>query len=197
MTGISIYRKIALRTGKKGWLPAGFTLFGESSPGEADARLLYDSQAGELGYEAFDEFLTLLKNACDNANRKNDGAIAEYLKRNHILRLIDKLCEEIYYYDSGIDLILLLDAAFGWATASRDMNLVKLGISLMGMLNVGDREDCRKAIITLGKYEEFTLYSLYAVSEWADADRIALDYARNLKGWGKKHAELMLAPEAI
>ena len=134
--------------------------------------------------------MTLLRNACENPKGKNEKEIIMYLSENHILMHIDSLCEEIYNERRGIDLIKLLETAFGWAADSQSPDLVKLGISLMGMMNLDDRDDCREVIVTLGKYEEFTLYSLYAVTEWRNAAEIISDYAINLKGWGKTHAEL-------
>ena len=194
--GHSIYKRIASKTGKKGWLPEGFSLFGKTPgdtgeivPGGADAELLYKTPAEEISNAAFEKFMKLLKEAHEGKAGKNSKEIAAFLGENHILKIIDRAGEEIFYEDRGIDLLKLLDTAFDWATGSTDVNLVKLGLSLMGILSVSDREDCRDAIIELGKYEEFTFYSLYAVSGWEDAYDIALAYAGNLKGWGGVHAK--------
>ena len=200
----SIYRQIASGARKKGWLSDDFTLLYdnpgrklETAPGESDAAFLNSDYDSEPGGAAFEQFMKLIKEAQEDKTRKKDHDIAVYLAETHILMLIDRLCEEIYYEDRGIDLLKLLDAAFYWASESKDLNMVKLGISLLGMLNVSDREDCRDLIVTLGKYEEFTLYSLYAVSGWDDATEIAKAYAHNLKGWGKTHAELWLGREFL
>jgi len=187
----SIYSRIISKIGKKGWLTHDFPLSeGLGAPGEKDAGFLYGSDIGEAGNEAFEQFMALLKAKCENPKKKSDKEFIEYLEKNHILKLLDRLCWEIYNERRGIDLIALLDASYSWAIDSGNINLVKLGISLMGMLNLDEREDCRDVIITLGKCEEFTLYSLYAISGWNDADKIAGDYAKNLKGWGKTHAQV-------
>jgi len=189
----SIYKKIASKTGRKGWLPDNFSLTaGVEAPGKTDFELLYESDIGEISPRDFEQFIGLLAGACENPKDKDkkEREIIEFLTKNHILKLIDVLCEEIYNEDRNIDIIKLLDVAYGWAAGSDDVSLVKLGISLMGMMNLDDREDCREVIVTLGKYEEFTFYSLYALEGLKDADVIASDYAKNLKGWGKTHAEL-------
>jgi len=191
MAIISIYRRIAFKTGKKGWLPDNYSLSeGSGNPGEADAELLYNTDMEAISNLVFDQFIEMLRNACEDPKSQNDKKIIIYLEKNHILKLIDRLSWEIHNERRRIDIIALLDAAYRWAATSDDVNLVKLGISLMGMLNLDDWEEYRKVIVTLGKYEEFTLYSLYAASEWNDADKIISDYAKNLKGWGKMHAEL-------
>ena len=197
----SIYDQITSKANRKGWLPAGFLLSGSEespgaaqAPGEADGTLLLHSDMREINPEAFEEFILLLKAVCENPKMKkeNEKALAGFFTKSHVLTLIDRLCDEVFNPERGIDLLGLADAALEMAVGSDDINIVKLGISLMGILNVEDRGDCRSAVIALGKYEEFTFYSLFAVSEWRDADRIASDYARNLKGWGKTHAGLWL-----
>lgn len=191
----SIYGRITAKANRKGWLPADFALPGAVGvPGEADGLLLYHSDMKEIGWEAFDEFVRHLKGAMEGNRRKSEADMALFLKAHHVLTIIDRLFNEVFNARSGVDILSLVEVAYGWAAGSDDVNMVKLGISLMGMLNVEDRPECRSAIIALGKHEEFTFYSLFAVSEWKDARRIATEYADNLKGWGKTHAELWLEP---
>jgi len=195
LTGKSIYGQITSKANRKGWLPDSFLLPGDSRvPGEADGILLYHSNMKEIDPEGFEEFICLLAAACEQPKlrKKNEKELAVFLGEHHTLTLIDRLCDEVFNGERGIDLIDLADAAYGMAINSNDVNIVKLGLSLMGILNVEDREDCRRAIVSLGKYEEFTFYSIFAVSEWHGANTIVLDYAKNLKGWGKNHAELWL-----
>lgn len=70
---------------------------------------------------------------------------------------------------------------------------VKLGISLLGLLT--DDLD-RKLLLTVGRHEEFTLYSAIAISviEPADSrDQALLTLARSVNGWGRIHALERLA----
>jgi hypothetical protein len=187
-----IYKRIAAKSRRTGWLPERFTLFENTTPGEADGVLLYGAGLSELSDENFEQLMALLKESCDNPIKKKCADLAKHIGENHILGQLDRLCEEIHKKTRGIDLIKLLDNAYIWATTSSDENMVKLGISIMGMLNLAGRGECRKAVVVLGKYEEFTLYSLYAVSGWKDAKKIMSAYAENLKGWGKAHAEFWL-----
>ena len=192
----SIYKRIASKAGKKGWLPADF-LLPETGPipGETDGNLLYHTESQELRPEVFEKCIRLLKRAYQaEPKKRNDYDIAGYLEEHRVFRLIDNLNTEIYSPERDIDLVKLLDLAFEWATASNNPEIVKLAISLMGMLNLDEWEECKEVIITLGKYEEFTFYSLFAVSGWDNAEKIVLDYAKNLKGWGKVHAEVWLEP---
>ena len=165
------------------------------APGEADAFVMDDTQISEVDNAAFERFMGLLKEYSDNPKRKNVKELSDFLKENHILKLIDRTSEEIHFFDRQIDLIKLLDFAYDRAINSKDINIVKLGISLLGMMNLAGRDDCKKAIMALGENEEFTLYSLYAISEWDDAVEIAQKYANTLKGWGKTYAETWLEPE--
>ena len=190
----SIYKRIASKTGKKKWLPPDFSLpETHGTPGEADGMLLYHTEIEELRPEAFEKCIRLLKAACQAGPKKRkEGDIEKYLEEHRVFLLIDRLNAEIFDPARDIDFVKLLDIAFVWATTSNNPELIKLAISLMGMFNLDEWEECKKIIITLGKYEEFTFYSLFAVSGWDGADEIAGDYAKHLKGWGKTHAEVWL-----
>ncbi|MCL1981778.1 MAG: hypothetical protein FWG53_01630 [Clostridiales bacterium] len=189
----SIYKQISAKAGKNGWLPADFLLSGESSvPGELEGKLFFRGDAEEMRPEVFEKFMRLLRWACEDPKKRKGGELAEYFEEHCVFQIIDRACEELFSEQRGIDIFKVLDVAFEWATKSENAGLVKLGIALMGMLNLDDREDCRRAIVTLGKYEEFTLYSLFAVSGWENGKEITSGYAHNLKGWGKIHAEQWL-----
>ena len=195
---LSIYKEIFLRTGKKGWLPVGFLLPGEDgTPGQADGKLLYYTEIEEVRPEVFEKFIRLLKKAyqAEPKKRKDDDMI-KYLNEYHVFQLIDRLATEICSPERDLDLGKILDLAAHWAMTSDNQKLVKLAIVIMGALNLDEWEEYREVIVALGKYEEFTFYSLFAVSGWSDAEKIARDYLKNLKGWGKTHAEVWLEPSA-
>jgi len=191
----SIYHRIASKTGKKGWLPSGFSLPEvASTPGEADGSLLYHTEIEELRAEAFEKCIRLLKKAyLAEPQKRNDDDIVKFLEEYRVFRLMDNLPTEIHSIQRDLETPKLLDLAFEWATTSNNQE-IKLAISLMGMFNLDEWEESKNVIVTLGKYEEFTFYSLFAISGWNNADKIARDYAKNLKGWGKTHAEVWLEP---
>jgi len=193
---LSIYQRIASKTGKRGWLPAGFSLPEVNRvPGEADGSLLYHTEIEEPRAEAFEKCIRLLKKAyLAEPERRNDDDITKYLEEYRVFRLMDNLMAEIHSIQRDLETPKLLDLAYEWATTSNNPEIVKLAISLMGMFNLDEWEESKKVIVTLGKFEEFTFYSLFAITGWNNADKIARDYARNLKGWGKTHAEVWLEP---
>jgi hypothetical protein len=194
----SVYKYIVSQANRRGYLPGNFILPGGAGHmGEADSALLYQSGISEACPEKFEEFMGLLKNVYHGSKKEGYGPLAGFLSEVHVLSLIDRLCDEVYMESRGFDILRLADVAFDLATTSEDIDNVKLGISIMGMLNLEDRDDCKEVIIALGKCEEFTLYSLFAAAEWKEAAGIASDYARNLTGFGKAHADLWLEPDIV
>ena len=193
-----------LITGKKGWLPENFSLHGDNpvyEPGELEGKLLYCDdftgyQENEPRPEVFEKFMRLLRNAYEDPKKRKGQDLIRYFEEIHVIWIIDKASDEICNNRRGIDLIKLLEISYEWVISSESPELVKLGIALMGMMNLNGWEECKEAIVTLGKYSEFTFYSLYAISGWQNAEVIARDYAANLKGWGKRHADEWLSCEA-
>lgn len=75
-----------------------------------------------------------------------------------------------------------------------DRELVKLGVSMLGVL-VGCDE--RETLQTIGRHEEFSLFSVVAIaSTLEEPDRELWALARAVRGWGRIHAVERLAPTA-
>ncbi len=69
--------------------------------------------------------------------------------------------------------------------SSSDRGAVKMGIALAG---VGGYSEFLDTILTLGKHEEFTLYSAVAISNLVDdSERILWSLAKSVQGWGRIH----------
>jgi hypothetical protein len=75
-----------------------------------------------------------------------------------------------------------------------DREVVKLGISMLGVL-VGCDE--RETLQTIGRHEEFTLFSAVALASTLEsADRELWQLAKGVRGWGRIHAVERLSETA-
>lgn len=84
-------------------------------------------------------------------------------------------------------------AAFLVQTAP-DRELVKLGISMLGVL-VGCDE--RETLLTIGRHEEFTLFAAVALTSTLEhADEPLWELAKSVRGWGRIHAVERLTDSA-
>lgn len=81
------------------------------------------------------------------------------------------------------------------AFESGDEELVKWGIALLGLFDWSDSPEMQDKIITLGLYEEFTLYAVAAAADWNNGNDVIFKIAKKVDGWGKIHAVERLEPE--
>jgi hypothetical protein len=137
-----------------------------------------------------EELLSLVAGACNG--EKNEDAIISYLHdniwyQNRLHGYMDPVLGQILG-DSSIPRGELLSAAFRWATKSPDVELTRLGLAILSVLDLGDNPECREAMLTLGYCEEFTGYVLDAVRDWPDGNEIVFDLAQKTHGEGKVDA---------
>ena len=198
---ISIYSIILAALDERGRLPLGFSLPDDTpdnkirfAPGAMDGISIFHS-AGQDADEQAGNLALLLEKACKRFDNKIREEISEFLHNNHALSLVDPLIDRIREGKTAIAPKSLYNVGYGLMTEAGDAESVKLGIAMTGMLNIQENEACRKAILTLGKCDEFTLYSLVALSGWDDGNYLVWRLAKETAGWGKIHAVERLEPE--
>lgn len=197
---VPLYQLILENLDENNRLPDDFSFPQAGSPNEIrfaagamDGIGVYHMAAQDTAQQA-SQLAALLEQACEQFNDQIKSEIELFLKENRVLHMIDPLIEYIRNGHTKITPASLKQAAFELMTGSDDVESVKLGIAMTGILNIEDEPDCRKGILTLGKSDEFTLYSLVAVSGWKDGNDIIFQYAREMRGWGKIHAVERLEP---
>jgi hypothetical protein len=89
---------------------------------------------------------------------------------------------------------LHLKAAMKRWLSSALLSSVCFGITILGLFDWSDSEEMQEKIITLGLYEEFTLYSVVAVQNWTNGNDVVFKIAKGVNGWGKIHAVERLEP---
>lgn len=75
------------------------------------------------------------------------------------------------------------------------MELAKIAIGLLGLLDLGNADEVGKVITTLSLHDDFTLFAVVATSNWTNGNRIIFQIAKNVTDWGKIHAVERLEPE--
>jgi hypothetical protein len=106
------------------------------------------------------------------------------LLRDNLTAFIDSAIENILAFNVAND-PYMHDYARWLAFESPDKGPVKFGIALLGL--IGDKNDIDK-IVTLGKHEEFTLFSVVAIINALENPESTLwELAKYVDGWGKIH----------
>lgn len=130
-----------------------------------------------------------------HSNQNAHEKIAKLIHENGTLSVVDPVLNAIRKDHKGIDIQNLIQYACGLAFESDDEELVKLGIALLGLLDLTNLKDMIDKLLTLALYEEFTLFVIVALSGCDNANALVFEIARKVDGWGKIHAVERLQPE--
>jgi hypothetical protein len=115
----------------------------------------------------------------------------EILKEASVLGLIDPVLDLLGKYRTPFE-PHLSRFALQLATLSGDRGPVKFGIALLGAMRLRRHEEM---IITLGRHEEFTLYTAAALDNmFEDAKERLWTLSKSVTGWGRIHAVERLVP---
>jgi hypothetical protein len=202
--------------GKNGRLPQGFSLEtvgkGYKCPaGMRDGTLIYHTvnlgNPGNPVKAANDVATLLIKYFADNDERYSIE-IETIIGENSIVSIVDELAKTMWktlmnpvnpadlvktanrWTDSTLDLI----------TKSENMDFVKIGIILLGVVGFDDFDCSIKILCDMAKYDGLTIYAIIALSRLAntslmlspehpiDYNALVFDIAQQVEGWGRVHA---------
>jgi hypothetical protein len=111
--------------------------------------------------------------------------LTRLLTRAPVLGVLDDVLAELVG-NGELDPDRFHELALFLVRAAPDREVVKLGISMLGVL-VGCDE--RETLLTIGRHEEFTLFSAVALASTLEsADRELWTLAKRVRGWGRIHA---------
>lgn len=112
----------------------------------------------------------------------NKAAVYQHVITEHIISTIDPVMEALVN-EKGISHERLYELAYSFVTESPDREPVKIGLALLGLFRVPDNEELFQ---TLGRHDEFTLFSAVALANSSDnPDESLWTLARNVTGWGR------------
>jgi hypothetical protein len=119
----------------------------------------------------------------DDPSDRKLRLLYEQLAQASALALADHLVEEIVEKQS-LNADRLAQLAVWIAKNAPDREAVKLALALLGLLPAANE---RELLMTLGRHEEFTLYSAVALTNTcgAEADRPLRELAEHVDGWGR------------
>ncbi|MDP4164923.1 MAG: limonene hydroxylase, partial [Bacillota bacterium] len=124
----------------------------------------------------------LLRKEVSNPSDKNRRATYLFAMHHEVIGCVDSLLEMIrkgFAFNSNI----LKQEAIWLAAKSAHRGPTKLGIALMGLFQC---EEHLELLSTLGKHDEFTLYSVVAMENGMENANLHLfELAKHIDGWGK------------
>ena len=135
-----------------------------------------------------------LVSACQSASDRNIRSLYKLILDSSALGVIDPLIERIIE-EQALDADRLREIVVWFATKAPDREPVKFSMALLGLLRGNDDSDI---FLTLGRHDEFTLYSAVALSNSDVYGEEALwKLAIAAEGWGRISTVERLAGTSI
>ncbi|WP_152397480.1 limonene hydroxylase [Paenibacillus guangzhouensis] len=105
--------------------------------------------------------------------------------------MMDAILDEVRKHP-GIQAGVVFDEARWFVEHAAHRNVVKFGIALLGLFQ---NEQVKELLLTLGRHEEFTLYSAVAIQNgMEDSNEVLFELAQHVHGWGKINLVERLEP---
>ncbi|MVO14475.1 hypothetical protein [Parasedimentitalea huanghaiensis] len=123
-----------------------------------------------------------LMSACENASDRNVHSLYRMFKDSSALEVVDPLVKRIHE-QQVINGGRIREIVYWFTTKAADREPVKLSMALLGLLR--EVEDS-KVFLTLGRHDEFTLFSAVAISNNESYnDEVLWQLAKSVEGWGR------------
>lgn len=184
-SGKSIYSLISANIdGDK--LKEGFKIRrGDLADGAPDGILSYHTEITEPDDKTKDALLAVIKKASTgNYEKANEMYLA---LDKPTLTLIDAIQDIIYDNQDSINENKIYGYALSLIVESSEIELVKLGLSILEIYDIDDDEDVKALVSVIGLSDEFSLFAVFNMRKWSDADESIFDLITSVSGWGRIH----------
>lgn len=136
------------------------------------------------------QIVKALRDMMAEATPESLAHLTRLLVRAPVLGVLDEVLAELVSA-GDLDPDRFHELAMLLVTRGPDREIVKLGISMLGVLVGADERD---TLLAIGAHEEFTLYAAVALASTLDDPDAALwTLAKQVRGWGRIHAVERLA----
>lgn len=128
---------------------------------------------------------------------QEDGRLPSDFAGDYVsmLPLIDDFQHWIIDNASDLNSNLIFTFSVNLLEKSNNAECIKFAMSVLEIMDIEYNEVWRDIICALGLSDEFTLYSLFLIRQWPDANTVIFDLAKKLHGWGRIHAVERLSPD--
>ena len=195
----SLYECI-LRGMKDGELEAGFSLPETETPngvrftdGAMDGITVYHMGRTELNADGTKQMIRAVKYAAAGNVQEADAAFARLGKSFRAISIIDDLQGYILKHADTLPAGNIYQTAMHLMLHSANRESVKFGMAMQELLSPDD--SAKEVIRRLGLSDEFTIFAVWNMLRWENANTEIFNLARKVHGWGRIHALEKLDPE--
>ena len=196
----SIYEYICAHV-VDGALPADFNLDtfdnGTGGTNMADGALdgisIYHRGRTELPGDVRPAMEKAVDTACAGDFAAADELLASYAQKYRAISLIDELQNSVLERVDNIDADALEAYVKHLLFETTDKELAKFGLILQEAF-VEPEDDVKEVVRTFGLSDEFTVFALWNMLRWSNANDEVFALAKKVHGWGRVHAVERLEP---
>lgn len=194
----SLYQLIRRSLTPEGTLPDDFSL------PKIDGKKVHFVDGAMDGIKVFHTSLApeaapLLEEAVTAASggdtKRARSLVDAFCEEGCMLTAIDKIQEFIIERRDQLDAPSLYHFGLLLAQTGTHREEVKFGLSLLELFNTGLDEKVRRMVRALACSDEFTLFCLFVMGAWDNANDEIFSAAKHVRGWGRIHAVERLEPE--
>ncbi len=162
--------------------------------GALDGMTMYHMMGTELDEKEQEKMHEIIRLISDGEKVRADEALGEFAKKHRALTVIDDFENAIRENRQNLSVANLYRYAVRLITGSEDRECVKYGLEILELFSLKD-EEVKDIVRTLGLSDEFTLFAIYIMLQWDNANEEIFSLAQKVRGWGRIHAVEKLQPE--
>ena len=195
----SIYDRIHAAMQPNGELPSSFSVRSSKPEGVSWADGAWDGVCcyhNRLATPDLSPLILVLRRGASHVFAHAKMALSEVFpdESHSMLAYIDAAQNWILDHTEELDAQNLYLFARHLLFYAREVEEVKLALSILELISVSNDEEVRQAIRELAASDEFTLFALFAVHNWENKNEEVFRMAQKVHGWGRIHAVAGLEP---
>ena len=185
-----------------GILPNTFSLPDDTKEGKPrfadgamDGIMIYHMGHTPLTDEEKNELIGLLKLAGDGKFDEAEGGFALFCGKHRVVSIIDDIQRLIVDNQESLDPNNMYRFAVSMLTKSADKECLKVGLSILELFDAYEDKNLADVIRTVGLSDEFTIFSVFNMRNWPNAEKEILELAKKVRGWGRIHCVEFITTE--
>lgn len=164
------------------------------APGAMDGVAIYHMGPPSFSAEEEQAILSAVQTASQGTYDEAYRAFLALGQQHSAYSTIDVLQNCIIEHKNSLNLGALHGFAVKCLLDAPDIDLVKFGMEILEIFT-DPKPELKKVIFTLGLYDEFTIFALFHMQRWPNANAEIFRLARAVHGWGRVHAVECLEPQ--
>ncbi len=182
-------------------LPEGFRLpeledekLAKFADGAIDGIFIYHTEHQSMSDEARKLMVNAMK-AVGKGDREEAKKLFEELgTKARAVSIIDDLQQYIIDHKESVSAESVVKFALYTLYNTKDRESLKFALSMLELVKLDD-DNLKDVLRVVGLSDEFTLFVIFIVQQWENANEEIFRLARKTKGWGRIHAIERLIPD--